>query len=98
MSEYNKVTTQIVLMVTALIIFLSLVCFYSSATAEENNLPGVLTIDFTEETAIYTEHHEFSSGIPTTVTVTASVPENECHACMKTVDVKDCIKYFNICN
>ena len=53
-------------------------------------LSGILTVNFADETAEYTESHDFSAEYGT-VKTTATVFENDCNLCLRDNNPSSCL-------
>jgi hypothetical protein len=65
--------------------------FTALTTLGAEDLDGMLLIDLNKETAEYTESHDFSGSVRTTVTVTARVDENICNYCLANYNSNQCL-------
>ena len=68
-----------ILILTTILLATGLIAL--KATGQEQ-LEGTLTVDFKEETAVYTESHSFD--------MTATVEESDCLKCLKRYTLDEC--------
>lgn len=89
LSKGHKISIVLLIYLVTMLLLTGLFALYAGA---EEELKGILTIDFASSTAIYTEHHEWAD---TEMTVT--VRKSELQSCLDYATEDDCCKYFNLC-